>query len=177
MSTIATRQALPTGTWTLDPVHSDVGFSLEYMAGTFRGAFSRVDARVAGGPLEASAEVASVQVKDPALEAHLQSPEFFDAERHPQLTFTSNHVARSAAEVTIAGEITIRGHTEPVELRGTIGDPITDPYGNERFGLRLQATVDRTAFGIDWNAELPTGEPALANDVQLVVDLQFVRGS
>jgi polyisoprenoid-binding protein YceI len=168
-------RTLPTGTWNADPVHSDVGFSIDYMAGRFRGSFSQVDARLVDGRLEGSAEVASVQVKDPNLEAHLQSPEFFDAERHPQLTFASEDVGLSGSDVTIAGEITIKGHTEPVELRGTIGDPIADPYGNERFGLRLETTIDRTRFGIDWNAPLPTGRPALSNDVTLTADLQLVK--
>ena len=175
-TTTETRQALPTGTWNADPVHSDVGFAIDYMAGTFRGSFSRVRAQVVDGRLEGSAEVASVQVKDPNLEAHLQSPEFFDAERHPELTFASQEVTVSEANgVTIGGEITIRGHTEPVELRGTMTDPITDPYGNERFGLQLETTIDRTAFGIDWNAELPTGQPALSNEVTLTAGLQLVK--
>jgi polyisoprenoid-binding protein YceI len=168
-------QALPTGTWNADPVHSDIGFTIDYMAGTFRGSFSRVEARLVDGRLEGAAEVASVQVKDPNLEAHLQSPEFFDAERHPRLTFASNDVSVSGSDVTIAGEITIKGHTEPIELRGMIGEPIADPYGNERFGLRLETTIDRTTFGVDWNAPLPTGRPALSNDVTITAELQLVK--
>jgi polyisoprenoid-binding protein YceI len=168
-------QALPTGTWNADPVHSDIGFAIDYLAGTFRGSFSRVEARLVDGRLEGAAEVASVQVKDPNLEAHLQSTEFFDAERHPRLTFASNDVSVSGSDVTIAGEITIKGHTEPIELRGTIGEPIADPYGNERFGLRLETTIDRTKFGVDWNAPLPTGRPALSNDVTITAELQLVK--
>ena len=179
MSTIeqtsATQQALPTGTWRADPVHSTIGFAIEYMAGTFQGTFSQVDVRVADGKITGSAEVSSIQVKDATLEAHLQSPEFFDAERHPQLTFESHEVARSGDEVTIAGELTMKGHTEPVEIRGRVGDPLGDPFGGERFGLKLETTVDRTAFGISWNNPLPTGEPALANEVTIVADLQLVR--
>jgi polyisoprenoid-binding protein YceI len=175
MSAIQTRQALPTGTWAADPVHSEIGFSIDYMAGTFRGTFSRFSAQLADGRLEGSADVASVQVKDPDQEAHLQSPEFFDAERHPQLRFVSSDVRRADGAVTIDGEITIKGHTEPVALRGTVGEPIADPYGNERFGLRLRTTVDRTAFGLNWNAPLPTGEPALSNEVTIDAELQFVK--
>ena len=176
MSTIQeTRQALPTGTWNADPVHSDLGFSIDYMAGTFRGSFSKFEAAFEDGQLFGSAEVASVQVKDPNLEAHLQSPEFFDAERTPLLTFASREITRTGNDVTVAGDITIKGTTEPVELRGTISDPIADPYGNKRFGVKLETTVDRTQFGIDWNAPLPTGQPALSNDVTLVADLQFVK--
>ena len=177
MSTIEQTQALPTGTWSLDPVHSDIGFTIDYMAGTFRGSFSTFGAELLDGRLSGWADVASVQVKDPSLEAHLQSPEFFDAERHPRLTFASHEVERTGDEVAIAGEITIKGHTEPVELRGTTTEPSGDPYGNERFGLRLSTTVDRTAFGIEWNAPLPTGEPALSNDVTIVADLQLVRAA
>ena len=177
MSTIETRQALPTGTWNADPVHSEIGFAIDYMAGTFRGTFSTFEAQILDGELEGAADVASVQVKDPTLEAHLQSPEFFDAERHPRLTFAANEITRSGSAVTVSGEITIRGHTEPVELRGTISDPITDPYGNERFGLRLKTTVDRTRFGLNWNALLPTGRPALSNEVEIAAELQLVRAS
>ena len=177
MSTIAQTQALPTGTWSADPVHSDIAFSIDYMAGTFRGTFSRFSVEIVDGALRGSAEVASVQVKDPDLEAHLQSPEFFDAERHPQLTFASREARRDGDELTIDGEIAIKGHTEPVELHGTITVPGPDPYGNERFGLRLQTSVDRTVFGLNWNAPLPKGEPALSNEVRLDADLQFVKAA
>ena len=175
MSTTETMQALSAGTWNVDPVHSHVGFSIDYMAGTFSGEFSRFEVQLADGRLEGSADVASVRVKDANLEAHLQSPEFFDAERHGKLTFAASEITRSGNEVTIAGDITIKGHTEPVEIRGTMSDPITDPYGNERFGLKLKTTLDRTTFGLNWNAELPTGQPALSNDVEVAADLQLVR--
>jgi polyisoprenoid-binding protein YceI len=177
MSTIQQTQTIPTGTWGLDPVHSDIGFTIDYMAGTFRGSFSTFGAELVDGDLTGWADVGSVRVKDPNLEAHLQSPEFFDAERHPRLTFASHEVERTGDEVAIAGEIAIKGHTEPIELRGTISDPIADPYGKERFGLKLSTTVDRTAFGIEWNAPLPTGEPALSNDVTIVADLQLVKAA
>ena len=177
MSSTETRQAVPTGTWNADPVHSDIGFSIDYMSGTFRGTFSKFSAALVDGELTGAAEVASIQVKDPDLEAHLQSPEFFGAERHPQLTFESHEVRRSGDELTITGEIAIKGHTEPVEIRGTISDPIVDPYGNERFGARLETTIDRTKFGVTWNNPLPSGEPALANDVRIVAELQFVKAA
>jgi polyisoprenoid-binding protein YceI len=175
MSTVETREALPTGTWSADPVHSDLGFSIEYMAGTFRGTFSTFGAEIADGALSGWAGVASIQVKDPNLEAHLQSPDFFDAERHPRLTFRSHDVRAEGEALTIAGEITIKGHTEPVEIRGTVRGPIGDPFGNERFGVTLETVVDRTVFGLTWNNPLPKGGLALANDVRLHVDLQLVK--
>jgi len=177
--TTDTRQALPTGTWTLDPVHSTIGFEVEYLVGAFRGQFNDVDAKLAvdgaAAGLSGSARVASVEVKDENLEAHLQSPDFFDAERNPDLSFESIEIDRSGDAVTVGGEITIKGVTKPVELTGTIADPITDAHGNERIGLRLETTVDRTDFGVDWNVALPDGRPALADAVKLSAELYFVR--
>jgi polyisoprenoid-binding protein YceI len=116
-----------------------------------------------------------VQVKDPNLEAHLQGPDFFDAERHPELSFHSTSIERNGDEVSIEGEITIKGHTKPVKLVGTISEPIADPYGGTRFGLTLRTTIDRHAFGISWNNPLPNGEPALASDVTLTAELQLAE--
>ena len=174
MST-TTQTALPAGTWAVDKVHSDVGFAVPYMAGTFKGSFSDFDARLADGALTGSARVASVQVKDPNLEAHLQSPDFFDAERYPELSFEASDVSRSGDDLTIAGDLTLKGHTEPVEITGRITDPFADPFGGERIGLQLETKVDRTRFGLDWNNPLPSGDPALANEVTIVVDLQLSK--
>lgn len=174
MSTQTTR-ALPTGTWSADTIHSTVGFAVPYLAGTFLGTFSEFDARLSDGSLRGTAEVASVQVKDPNLETHLQSPEFFDAERFPQLSFEAREFIRTGDELTIAGDLTLKGHTEAVEIKGHTSDPAPDPYGGERFGLQLETTVDRTRFGLNWNNPLPSGDPALANDVTIIVDLQLVK--
>ena len=81
--------------------------------------------------------MASIQVKDPNLEAHLQGPEFFDVDRHPDLTFASKSIAREDGQLTIEGTITMKGHTEDVEIKGRISDPIADPYG--RRTLRPEA--------------------------------------
>jgi len=170
-----TQQAVPAGTWSADRIHSTVGFAVPYMAGTFQGTFSDFDARLSAGALRGTAEVASVEVKDPNLATHLQSPDFFDAERFPQLSFAAKEVSRSGDGLTIAGELTLKGRTEPVEIVGHISDPAPDPYGGERFGLQLEATVDRTKFGLNWNNPLPSGDPALANEVTIIVDLQLVK--
>ena len=174
MTTTEIRQALPTGTWHLDPVHSSIGFELAYMGGVFRGQFREIDATVDDARLTGSAKVASVDVKDENLAAHLQSPEFFDIERYPQLGFASTEV-EGGEELTIRGEITIKGVTKPVELTGRATEPLTDAYGRERFGLTAETKVDRTAFGLNWNLPLPNGEPALSNEVTLVAELFFVK--
>ena len=168
-------QALPAGTWQVDKVHSSIGFAVDYMAGTFHGTFSDFDAAVADGVLNGSAKVASVQVKDENLAAHLQGPDFFDAQTHPALTFTSNGITRDGDRVTIDGEITIKGHTEAAEITGQMSDPIADPYGGERFGLTLETVVDRDKFGVSWNNPLPSGEPALSNEVTITAELQLSK--
>ena len=179
--TTDTRQALPVGTWSLDPIHSTIGFEVDYMGGAFRGQFREVSAKLeADGEtpgLTGAAKVASADLKDENLTAHIQSPDFFDAERYPELSFEARDVNRSGDDVTIAGELTLKGHTEPVEITGHITDPAPDPYGGERFGLQLETTVDRTKFGISWNNPLPSGDPSLANDVTIIVDLQLAKES
>ena len=176
-----TQITIPAGTWNLDPVHSTVGFEVDYLAGTFRGQFRDTEAHLSlgedGARIAGAAAVASVDVKDENLAAHLQSPDFFDAERHPTLTFVADEIDLGGGAVTAPGEITIKGVTKPVEVTGTISDPIVDAYGNERIGLRLSAHVDRTDFGVDWNTPLPTGDPALANDVTIVAELQLVKAA
>jgi polyisoprenoid-binding protein YceI len=173
-----TQQALPTGAWSADTVHSTVGFAVPYLTGTFQGTFSDFDARLSDdGVLRGSAKVATIQVKDPNLEAHLQAPDFFDAERFPELSFEARDISRSGDDLTIDGELTLKGHTEPVEIKGHINGPAADPYGGERFGLQLETTVDRTKFGINWNNPLPSGDPALANEVTIIVDLQLAKES
>jgi polyisoprenoid-binding protein YceI len=168
-------QAVPAGTWTVDKVHSNVGFAVDYMAGTFTGSFSDIDASLTEGVLKGSAKVASVQVKDPNLEAHLQSPDFFDAERNPELTFASKSIDVDGDSAKIDGEITIKGHTEPVEITGVFTAPFADPYGGTRLGLKLEAKVDRTKFGVSWNNPLPSGEPALSDEVTIIADLQLSK--
>lgn len=180
MSTIETTTSLPVGTWNVDPVHSQVAFAVDYMVGTFRGSFAPVAATlaVAGdgtAALSGSAAVAGVKVQDENLTAHLQSPDFFDAERTPELSFSSTSIDRTGDEIAIGGELTIRGVSQPVELRGTIGEPADDPFGGVRFGLRLEGTVDRTAFGLTWNNPLPNGQPALADEVALTAELYLVK--
>lgn len=181
MSTIETRTVAPAGTWRLDPVHSTVGFEVAYLAGVFTGQFREAEAtlQVAEGAarLEGAAKVASIDVKDEDLAAHLQSPDFFDAESHPELRFSADDLRVDGQEVEVEGEITIKGVTRPATLTGTVTSPLSDPWGNERIGLALTTTVDRTDFGVSWNNPLPNGEPALANEVRIVGELQFAKAA
>src|SRR5216117_486022 len=177
--TTDTHQALPVGTWLLDPIHSTIGFEVDYLSGAFRGQVREVTAQLeAEGDtpvLTGAAKVASADLKDENLTAHIQSPDFFDAERFPELSFESSEIDRAGDQVTVRGGITIKGVEKPVELTGTLAEPVTDPYGRERISLKLDTTVDRSEFGVNWNVPLPDGKPALADEVKLSAELYFVK--
>ena len=176
---MSTQTAVPTGTWTLDPVHSSVAFEIDYLGGTFRGELRDVAGELStgqdGARLSGVAQVASIDVKDESLAAHLQSPEFFDAEREPELRFAAEGLALDGGTVGVEGEVTIKGVTRPVTVTGTVVAPVTGLRGEERVGLKVAATVDRTEFGVSWNAELPSGGKALSDEVRITADLYFVR--
>jgi polyisoprenoid-binding protein YceI len=174
MSTIEQQQTeVPTGTFAADTVHSNVAFEVPYAVATFSGTVTDFQATLADGRLEGSAQIASLQTKEENLQAHLLSPEFFDAERHPTVSF-SGDLVRDGGKATVEGEITIKGITQPATLTGTIVGPAVDHFGATRVGLKLETTVDRTAFDIKWNMPLPNGEPALSNEVTLKADLTLV---
>jgi polyisoprenoid-binding protein YceI len=116
-----------------------------------------------------------VDLNDPDLAAHLGSPEFFDTERHPYITFASTLVRAENGELVVDGELTIKGHTRPIEARGTITEPHVTLGDLEKLGLELEAIVDRTEYGLNWNAPLPKGGFALANEVKLLVNLELSR--
>jgi polyisoprenoid-binding protein YceI len=171
-------QGVPTGTWASDPKHSSVQFSVLHNGLTpFRGGFDDFAATLKDGRLVGAAQVESITTEDENLTGHLLSPEFFDAERHPELRFESKQIRSEGNGVTVDGDLTLKGVTRPVELRGTLAGPITDAYGGTRLGLDFETTVDRTEFGVNWNMELPSGEPSLPNEVRIVTDLQFVKGA
>jgi polyisoprenoid-binding protein YceI len=174
MTSTIEQTEIPTGTWKADTVHSGVAFEVPYAVATFSGEVPEFEASLANGKLIGVAKIASLTVKDENLQAHLLSPEFFDAERYPEVRFDGSNIRRDGDKVTLDGEITIKGITKPVTLTGTITGPAIDHFGANRVGFKLETTIDRTEHDIKWNMPLPTGEPALANEVTLKADLTLV---
>jgi|SRR5581483_2924356 len=174
----STTELAPAGTWNADPVHSHVSFEVVYAGNsTFRGSFREFAATLEGSKLEGSAAVASVDVKDEQLNGHLQTPDFFDVQRHPEIAFSATGLTREGNRVSGAGELTIKGVTKPITLEGTVADPTVDPFGRERLGLRLESEIDRTQYGVSWNAPNQSGGDYLANDVKLIAELTFVKAA
>ncbi len=170
------EQSVPTGSWSVDPVHSSVGFAVKHMGvSTFRGAFDQFSATLADGKLAGTATVSSVRVQDESLNGHLLSPDFFDAERYPEIRFESTKLRVEGDTFVAEGELELKGVRKPIRLHGTITEPGSDPYGNERIGLTLETTVDRTDFGVNWNAELPNGGPVVENEVKLTAEFELIK--
>jgi polyisoprenoid-binding protein YceI len=179
--TITTTPVAPAGTWQLDPVHSSASFAVKHMVvATFRGRFEEFDVTLTAdengdAQINGTVKADSIVVKDDNLGEHLKSPEFFDTERFADIGFVSTGVRRDGDELVVDGELTIKGNTHPVEARGTITDP-TVTFGDvEKIGLTLETDIDRTTFGLEWNAPLPKGGFALANDVKLTVELELAK--
>jgi polyisoprenoid-binding protein YceI len=182
MSTaVDTTTQLPVGTWKSDPTHSSANFAVKHMVvATFRGHFDDLDATLAVGEdgnaqLIGSVDAGSIVVKDENLQAHLGSPDFFDTERYPELRFVSRSIRRDGEQLVVEGDLTIKDQTHPVEARGTITDPHETLGGAIKIGLTLETIIDRTQFGLDWNAPLPKGGFAVADDVKLTVELELAQ--
>lgn len=161
-----------------DPVHSSFGFAVQYQGvSIFRGSVSDVTASLVDGRLEGVAKVESISIRSPEqFRAHVLGAEFFDIENHPELTFTSSEVdLREDGTASVAGELTIKGITRPVQATGAWTAPAADAFGNTRGHLQLEAVVDRTEYDLNWNVPLPSGGKALANDVTLTIELSLVE--
>lgn len=170
-----TLEQVPTGTYALDPVHSSFAFGVKYNIGTFRSSFGEVEAEFSDGVLTGAAKVSSINIDQEQFKGHLLSPDFFDADANPEITFRSTEIKPAAdGTVEVDGELTIRGATKPVTARGVYSSG-PDAFGNERAGFAIETTVDRREFGLSWQNPLPNGKDSLAWEVVISVDLQFVK--
>jgi polyisoprenoid-binding protein YceI len=170
-----------TGTYRALPVPSTFAFAVRH-SGVFwyRGSLSQVDATLRGDDdalvLDGSARVDSISVVEPAaMRASVLGPEFFDAERHPEITFRSTAVRLADdGQAEVDGELTIRGVTRPVTATGQYAPPRPSSFG-EIAGLQLQTSFDRREFGFYWQMELPGGGDAVSWDVEVDIDLLLKR--
>jgi polyisoprenoid-binding protein YceI len=178
-TTTDTRTIVPHGTWVADALHSNANFEVEHGGvSTFRGGFRPIDAKLASGDdgvsLEGGVKVETISIEDENLRPHVLSPDFFDAERNPDVSFRSTEITGSADELTVRGELAFAGVSLPVEARGRIRGPVATPAG-DKVALSLEATIDRTDYGMNWQMDLPGGGSILGNDVKLIVELELNR--
>jgi polyisoprenoid-binding protein YceI len=180
MST-ATVTVVPAGTYSIDPSHSSVEFAVRHMGiATVRGKATEfegtIDATGERPALEGTVKVAGITTQDEQRDQHLGSPDFFDVQRFPEISFRSSAVEiADDGSVRIPGEITIKGVTKDIELTGTFAGAGTDPWGNERIGLDVSGKIDRRDFGLSWNQPLPGGGLLVSNEVKLELSGSAVK--
>ena len=183
MSILAESSAtvIPSGTWSIDPVWSALEFEVKKLGlATVKGRVPGFSGTIEGGEaptITGTVDVSSITTFDETRDGHIQAPDFFDTERYPELRFESTSVETRGDELVVEGALTIKDVTRPVELKGTFVGAGVDPYGNDRIGLELAGTVDRTEFGLNWNAPLPGGGFLLPNEVVLKASLAAVKAA
>lgn len=166
------------GTFKSDPVHSALYFSVRHsVVATFRGVIDDFAATLtaSGGnvALEGTAKIASISTKDENLTGHIQSPDFFDLERFPEATLRSTSVTQNGDDVTIEAELTLKGVTKPVTFTGSMRGPVEGAFGGTKLGIDVEGSVNRTDFGINWNAPMPGGGFILSDTVKVVIQLEM----
>jgi polyisoprenoid-binding protein YceI len=189
MTRLKTEQGMvrvPAGTWNVDPVHSSASFEVKHMMiATVRGQF-----REFGGRLDAAeddpanslvtgwAKVASIDTGNAERDAHLRSPDFFDAERYPEIRFAATRIQHvEGGDYRVIGDLTIKDVTREIELTATVGGAAEDPWGNQRVGISARGTVDRTDFGLTWQQRLAAGGLLVGEKVTLLLDVSAVRAT
>jgi polyisoprenoid-binding protein YceI len=181
------QQETAVTTWTLDPAHTTIEFSVRHMMiTTVKGRFAEVSGSItvdAADPTSSRTEVtidaASVDTRAEQRDAHLRTADFFDVEQHPVITFRSAGVdgaySRPGDHFRVRGDLTIRGVTREVELDVEFEGTGRDPWGGERASFTARGVVDRRDFGLTWNQALETGGVLVSNEVKLLIEAQAVR--
>ena len=176
-----TAEKIPAGTWNLDPTHSEVSFSVRHLAiSKVKGSFESFDATLetaedhTASKVTASIDVASVNTNQKDRDGHLQTGDFFLAEEHPKMTFVSTSIEEKGDDAFLVhGDLTLRGVTKPVTLKSEFGGLVVDGYGQTKLGFSATTKIDRTEFGVTWNAALEAGGFTLGNDVTVTLEIQF----
>lgn len=184
MSTLTVPQAA-ISTWNLDPVHSVAEFKVKHMMisnvkGQFtvlKGTLHLDENDIANSTVEASIDAASINTREPQRDVHLKSPDFFDVEKFPTLSFKSSKVHENGdGELAVTGDLTIHGVIRPVTFAVEGPTPATkDPWGNQRRGLSATTKINRKDFGVSYNAALEAGGILVGEEVTIMLDIQFVK--
>jgi polyisoprenoid-binding protein YceI len=179
----AQTYAALTGTWTIDPAHSRVGFVARHaMVTKVRGQFREVEGQItidAANHKASSAvvtiQVASIDTGQAQRDEHLKSGDFFEVEKYPVINFRSTDVAVDGDEIILKGDLTIKDTTAPVTLELEYGGTAKDPFGNIRAGFEGKTTVNRKDWGLTWNAALETGGVLVSEKVTLEFEISLIK--
>ena len=173
-----------TGTWSIDPVHSEVGFSVRHMmVSKVRGKFNVFSGDIVTGesPFDSSVtatiDLSSIDTGNPDRDAHIRSADFFDVDTHKTMTYRSTGIRLDGDDYVLDGELSLRGVTKPVALNVELGGFGPDPYGGTRAGFTATGEIKRSEFGVDFNAVLETGGVVVADKVTIVLEIEAVLNS
>lgn len=164
--------------WAFDPAHSQIQFSVKHMGiSTVRGTFQQFAGTIdeESGVVKSvvvDIDVASLNTGSDQRDGHLKSVDFFDVENSPKANFTLTAFERAGDDVTAKGELTIRGVTKPITLKGEIGGPAKDPWGNEKVSAVLETKISRKEWGLVWNVALEAGGVLVSDEVKMHIDVQ-----
>ncbi len=180
--TTQTTPQIQTGTWEIDPSHSAVEFSVRHMMvakvkgrfTSFRGTIE-VGEEAADSRVEATIDLVSVDTNDEKRDAHLRSPEFFDVERYPEMTFISRRVRQDGDHWVVEGDLSVHGVTHPVSLELEPEGVGIDPWGGLRAGFTARTVINRKDFGLDWNVPLDGGGVLVGEKVNVSLEVEAVR--
>jgi polyisoprenoid-binding protein YceI len=185
MSTTFTYPQSAVTTWNLDPVHSTAEFKVKHMMiSNVKGQFTGIsgtltldESDVSKSSVGASIDAASISTREAQRDGHLKSPDFFDVEKYPKLTFQSTGIKRTGEdELAVLGDLTIHGVTRQVTLAVEGPTPANkDPWGNVRVGLSATTKIHCKDFGLTWNAALETGGILVGEEVTIALDVQFIK--
>jgi len=185
-STASTAQVSTTAAkrWQIDASHSSVGFSVRHMMITnVKGEFEKFEGEVSYDPTQpqaakvsASIDVSSITTREAKRDAHLRSPDFFDAEQFPKITFQSRRTTRKGNSLEVEGELSIHGTTRDVTLTvSDLTEEHADPWGNLRIGASAKTKVKRSDFGMQWNGALEAGGVLVSDEVTILIEVSLVR--
>jgi polyisoprenoid-binding protein YceI len=179
---MTTATSIPTGTYSVDPAHSHISFEVKHMGiATVRGAFRAFEGTITatdgGLNLSGTVDVASVETGQEQRDGHLQSPDFFDAAQFPQISYSAGSAEIDGEDVTLNGEITIKGVTKPITLTGEVTTLDEDAQGSARVGFDVDGKIDRTEFGLTFNSTLPGGNVMVSDKVKIVVSVSAVKAA
>jgi polyisoprenoid-binding protein YceI len=169
------------GTWTIDPVHSEVGFSVRHMmVSKVRGKFGTFSGEVVtgGNPLEsavtAEVDLSSIDTGNADRDNHIRGADFFNVDEHKTMTYRSTGVRADGSDFVLDGELTLKGITKHVPLQLELGGFGQDPYGGTRAGFTATGEIKRSDFGVDFNAALETGGVVVGDKVSLQLEIEAV---
>ena len=169
--------------WALDPTHSEVHFKVKHLVistvtGSFKafdGSFEAENDDFSNAQIDFSLDVSSIDTNQGQRDTHLKSPEFFDAEKYPKMTFSSTSFTKDGDDYDLQGHLTIKDQTKPVKLSVEFGGTATDFYGNEKAGFEITGKISRKEFGLTWDAVTEAGAIVVGDEIKLNINVQFAK--